>query len=111
MEKQSKYPSLAKLAKKMLAILSTSTPLEHVFLRARKTVVPKPTSLDSNTVDELVFFHSCLAKKGLCQQIHYHFRGEKEINDQGPSIGPSEPGPSQVDRPEDFESKFLNLNL
>ena len=60
---QSKYPLLAELAK-MLAIPSTSTPSERVFSAAGNTIISKRASLDGDTVDELVFLHLCLSKKG-----------------------------------------------
>lgn len=59
-----RYPFLSKVARRLLAIPATSTPSERVFSAAGNTVVPNRASLDPGTVDELVFLHSALSKKG-----------------------------------------------
>ena len=64
---QHRYPNLKVLAQRFLAIPATSTPSERVFSSAGNTVVPNRASLDSGTVDELVFLHSALTSKGNAQ--------------------------------------------
>ena len=64
---QHRYPNLQVLAQHFLAIPATSTPSERVFSSAGNTVVPNRASLDSGTVDELVFLHSALTSKGNAQ--------------------------------------------
>ena len=61
---QAKYPRLAKIVRDLLCVPATSTPSERIFSVAGNTVVPKRTSLDSSTVDELVFLNSALSVKG-----------------------------------------------
>ena len=56
-----RYKSLSMLAKRYLQIPATSTPSECVFSSAGHTVIPNRSSLDPNTVDELVFLHSALS--------------------------------------------------
>ena len=59
-----RYGYLSRLAKRYLQIPATSTPSERVFSSAGHTVLPNRSSLDPNTVDQLVFLHSALATKG-----------------------------------------------
>ena len=61
---QAQYPRLAKIVRDLLCVPATSTPSERIVSVAGNTVVPKRVSLDSSTVDELVFLNSALSIKG-----------------------------------------------
>ena len=52
---EDKYPNLAKLAKKYLAIPATSTPVERLFSTASLVINEKRNRLGSDTAEDLIF--------------------------------------------------------
>ena len=56
-EQENKFPYLAKLAKKVLAIPATEVPSERAFSVAGLTVTKLRSSLDPQNVDNILFLH------------------------------------------------------
>ena len=57
---EGRYPKLAKLAKVYLAVPATSVPSERTFSVAGQTVSKLRASLDSGTVDQIIFVNKNL---------------------------------------------------
>lgn len=58
-----RFPKLAILARKYLCVMGTSVPSERVFSAAGLAVSKSRASLDSDTVDMLIFMNKCLRAK------------------------------------------------
>jgi len=63
------YPILQVLAQRYLAIPATSAPIECVWSTAGNTVTKKRASLDSDTVEDLVFSHENVHSYGYNKKI------------------------------------------
>lgn len=60
---QRRFPSVAKLAKRYLAIPATSTPSERVFSSAGNIITAKRNCLKGKTVNMLIFLHNNLKEQ------------------------------------------------
>jgi hypothetical protein len=68
-QKESRFPSLAILAKWYLCIPATEVPSERAFSAAGMTVNKLRASLDSESVDKILFIHkNFVMKEKLCLQ-------------------------------------------
>ena len=60
---ESRFPNVAKLARKFLCIMGTSVPSERVFSTAGLVVTSKRSQLHPESVDEIIFLNKALKRK------------------------------------------------
>jgi len=56
---EAELPKLAKVVRRILSILASSAPSEHAFSAAGLTISQRRTTLDSDTVNNILFIQSC----------------------------------------------------
>lgn len=96
----SRFPTLAKLAKKFLCIMGTSVPSERVFSIAGLTVTKTRSRLDPEVVNEIIFMNKILNKR---------FKQEKASTAVKVKKDPDKPSTSNESNDNDTELLFPTL--
>ncbi len=109
---ENRFPKIAAQARKYLCIMGTSVPSERVFSVAGLTVTKTRASLDSDTVDELIFLNKVKRQKlknegAGSKDATNVIKIKQEIGQEGNGSASAIAGPSTIDTVDNDEDPPL----